>query len=333
MDWSRRWPSTSTSGLGPEILGHLDHEHAPLAAGLEVGGLALIGRARLDAVVGPDRDVQGLRAFAIEIPEEQAEAPVVVLEPALVGGRDARAALARRLERETRRRRRGRGGCGGCWPRATTTRTRRRQRAPRTEGRISESSRSISVSDGRAGVKRTGPGRIRFHARRAQTQQPLAALGAKHRQRLALTGLGQPEDVAEARVICAAPARDRRAEVCGTWKPPRRRCGGRRSAISSLPRPAEDDAVGHQCPRGHSKVVALPSLARRRRGHRGSRSGRRRSSHSPVLHHRRRLGAGAVARRRWLPPCGPAGTARCIGCRGRPASASRTIRSQSFCRA
>src|SRR3954464_2587141 len=83
--------------FGPEILRHLDHEHAPLPSDLEVRRLTLIRRARLDAVVRTDRDVERFLLIAVVVAEQHAEAAVLVLVPAFVGRRDARPALALRF--------------------------------------------------------------------------------------------------------------------------------------------------------------------------------------------------------------------------------------------
>src|SRR5205085_3813465 len=65
-----------------EICWHLDREDAPLPAGQEMGGLAVVWSAGLDAVVGSDRDVQFLFQIAVVVAEQQAEGAVRVWKPA-----------------------------------------------------------------------------------------------------------------------------------------------------------------------------------------------------------------------------------------------------------
>src|SRR5262245_60528744 len=67
--------------------------------------LPLIGTARLDAIVRPDGDVEGFFRIPVVIADEHAEAAVGIRVPALVGGRDTGAAVARRIE-----------GQGRLWP-------------------------------------------------------------------------------------------------------------------------------------------------------------------------------------------------------------------------
>ena len=62
--------------------------------------LSLVGVAGLDPVVRPDRDVEGFLGVAVVVADQHAEAAVLVLVPAFEGGRDARAALARRPHRQ-----------------------------------------------------------------------------------------------------------------------------------------------------------------------------------------------------------------------------------------
>ena len=46
--------------LSPKSARHLDGKHTPAPAGHEMRGLAAVRAARLDAVVGPDRDIHFL---------------------------------------------------------------------------------------------------------------------------------------------------------------------------------------------------------------------------------------------------------------------------------
>src|SRR5262245_758519 len=83
--------------LRPEVGRHLDREHAAAPAWIEVRRLAEIGAAWLYLVVGTDRNVNGLFHVAVEIPEQERDAPVGVLVPTFVHRVDALAALPDRL--------------------------------------------------------------------------------------------------------------------------------------------------------------------------------------------------------------------------------------------
>ncbi len=83
-----------------EIRGHLHGEQAPLAAGQKMGRLALIGTTRLNAIVWSDREINFLFRIAVEIAEQQAEAPIRVLEPTFKRTGDARAGFVHRFERQ-----------------------------------------------------------------------------------------------------------------------------------------------------------------------------------------------------------------------------------------
>src|SRR6185436_20428758 len=84
--------------LRAEVLRKLDREDAPLPAGEKMRRLPLIGPALepLDAVAGADRDIELLLRVPVEVADERALAAVLLVVPALEGGRDARAALADR---------------------------------------------------------------------------------------------------------------------------------------------------------------------------------------------------------------------------------------------
>src|SRR5690349_17309553 len=83
-----------------EIAGYLHHEQTPLPARQEVSRLAAIRTARLDPIVGTDRNVQLLPGISIEIAQQQIEAAVGILEPALERASDVRARFVGRLERQ-----------------------------------------------------------------------------------------------------------------------------------------------------------------------------------------------------------------------------------------
>ena len=94
----------AVGGEGPgellfaEILGYLDGEDAPLAAGEEVRGLAQIRAAGLDAVVGADRNIQLLLQVSIVITHKDAITSVGILKPSLEGAGEALAGIVGRLE-------------------------------------------------------------------------------------------------------------------------------------------------------------------------------------------------------------------------------------------
>src|SRR5262249_38149398 len=91
--------------LRSEVLGDLDRKDTPLAARQEVRRLSHIGTAWLDAIVGSRRKVEFLLRVAIEVSEQQTDAAVLVVEPALVRAGDPRPALADRVGQRKRRRR------------------------------------------------------------------------------------------------------------------------------------------------------------------------------------------------------------------------------------
>ena len=94
------------AGVGRDV----DREDAPGAPGQEARRLAEVGSARLDPVVGADRDVDRLFVPA-EVPQQDRGRPVRVAVPAFERGEDRLAAASLRLERERGARRlRGRGG-------------------------------------------------------------------------------------------------------------------------------------------------------------------------------------------------------------------------------
>ncbi len=64
--------------------------------GKKVSGLALVGAAGFDPVVGADRDIQFLFQISIEVSEEQAEGSVLVLKPSFVSARYALPGIVRR---------------------------------------------------------------------------------------------------------------------------------------------------------------------------------------------------------------------------------------------
>src|SRR5713101_5165836 len=83
---------------GSEILGHGNGEDSPLAARQKVRGLALVGTSRLDAVIRTNGDVELFFQIAIEVADQEAEAAVGSLEPALECAGDALAGVVRGLE-------------------------------------------------------------------------------------------------------------------------------------------------------------------------------------------------------------------------------------------
>ena len=86
--------------LGSEVLRHLDREHTPAAAELEVGRLAQVGTAGLDPVVRADRNLDRLLLVAIEITEQQVVAAVGVLIPAFEGRVDGLSAVLEGIQRQ-----------------------------------------------------------------------------------------------------------------------------------------------------------------------------------------------------------------------------------------
>jgi hypothetical protein len=83
-----------------EVCGNAYCEHSPLTACEEVCRLALIGSTAIDAIVGPDRNIQFLFRIAIEVPEDQVERSIRILEPTFERAGDARAGFVDRLERQ-----------------------------------------------------------------------------------------------------------------------------------------------------------------------------------------------------------------------------------------
>src|SRR6185369_16124139 len=77
---------------------HGDSENSPLAASREMRGLAWVGPAGLDAVIRPDGNVRLFLAVAVEVPEQNAEGPVRIREPAFESSCDALPRVMRRLD-------------------------------------------------------------------------------------------------------------------------------------------------------------------------------------------------------------------------------------------
>ena len=91
------WPLATmvhVSFLLPKSFGTGDREHAVLAAGEEMRRLPEVGTARLDAVVGTDRNVDDLRLVAIEVAEQQRVGAVLQRSPAFERRVDRTAGVA-----------------------------------------------------------------------------------------------------------------------------------------------------------------------------------------------------------------------------------------------
>ena len=74
--------SVQISSFSPQSFGHAHAEHEAVAARQEARRLALIRTARLDVVVGADRDVELFFPVAVHVAEQEVERAVGVQFPA-----------------------------------------------------------------------------------------------------------------------------------------------------------------------------------------------------------------------------------------------------------
>ncbi len=95
-------------GPGQQLVSEIsrddDREHPRLPPGQEVGRLPSVSRTGGELIIGTDRDIEMLFVVPVEIAERQAERPIGVLEPPLVGRRHALAHCVRpgRIDRRLR---------------------------------------------------------------------------------------------------------------------------------------------------------------------------------------------------------------------------------------
>ena len=73
-------------------------KNAPLAAGKEMRGLALIRTTGIDVVVGADGNIERLFLIPVEVTEQNAEGSIGVREPAFECGGDALPGVMRGLD-------------------------------------------------------------------------------------------------------------------------------------------------------------------------------------------------------------------------------------------